>query len=75
MSTERGLGGWHVEWLTVPLVFMTAAAPVQAVATCVESLEVDAVAMQRNLGDVTTADSTAAADLVDRILAHHGEGE
>ncbi|MCU1361957.1 MAG: 3-carboxy-cis,cis-muconate cycloisomerase, partial [Ilumatobacteraceae bacterium] len=75
IELERGLGGWHIEWLAVPLVFMTGAASVQAMRTCVESLEVDASAMLRNLGDSPTEPAAqSAAQQVDRILAAHAGG-
>ena len=76
IELERGLGGWHVEWFAVPLVFMTAAASVEALRTCVESLEVDEAAMTRNLGDAASQQATElAGQMVDRILARLGEGE
>lgn len=73
IELERGLGGWHVEWFAVPLVFMTGAASVEAMRACLDSLEVDHAAMLRNLGDRTSAPATElAAATVDRILAHRG---
>ena len=37
---ERGVGGWHAEWLAVPLVLHTSAAAVEATAAAVATLEV-----------------------------------
>jgi 3-carboxy-cis,cis-muconate cycloisomerase len=72
IELERGLGGWHVEWLAVPLTFMTGAASVEAMARSLESLEVDQPAMLRNLGDLDTTDTNdLAAQTVDRIVAYH----
>jgi 3-carboxy-cis,cis-muconate cycloisomerase len=73
IELERGVGGWHVEWLAVPLAFMTCAASVDAMLVCLESLSVDESAMRHNLGDVRLDDSqAAAASMVERILAAHG---
>jgi 3-carboxy-cis,cis-muconate cycloisomerase len=38
---DRGIGGWHAEWLALPMLFQTAAATVDAMETCLGSLEVD----------------------------------
>lgn len=38
---ERGIGGWHAEWAALPLVFETTAAAVEAIASCLASLEVN----------------------------------
>ena len=37
---ERGLGSWHAEWFAVPLVFMTAAAALEAAGDALSSLTV-----------------------------------
>lgn len=42
---DRGIGGWHVEWLALPLVFQTADAATEAMARCLDSLEVDTETM------------------------------
>jgi 3-carboxy-cis,cis-muconate cycloisomerase len=69
IELERGVGGWHVEWFSVPVVFMTGAAAVEAMARAVESLEVDAAAMMRNVGEVVSDRTVeSAARLVDRIV-------
>jgi 3-carboxy-cis,cis-muconate cycloisomerase len=72
LELERGIGGWHVEWLAVPLAFMTCAAAVDAMRNCLDSLTVDESAMRRNLGDDDAEGSQAAASIVDRIVAEHG---
>lgn len=42
---DRGVGGWHSEWLALPLLFHTAAAAVEAMELCLGSLEVDSARM------------------------------
>jgi 3-carboxy-cis,cis-muconate cycloisomerase len=71
---QRGLGGWHLEWLMVPLAFMTAGAAVEAMLACVHSLVAHPETMREHLaGDEPPADAVArAGDLTDRILHHHG---
>jgi 3-carboxy-cis,cis-muconate cycloisomerase len=72
IELERGLGGWHVEWFAVPMVFMTGAAAVEATLASLHSLQVDDAAMLRSLGDQASVETTAlAAAAADRILAHH----
>jgi 3-carboxy-cis,cis-muconate cycloisomerase len=41
IELDRGVGGWHVEWLALPMLFQTAAAAVEAMEACLGSLEVD----------------------------------
>lgn len=59
---ERGVGGWHAEWLAVPLVFQTAGAAVEATGRAVAGLEV-----------VTTGGgggpTPATGAFVDRVVA------
>jgi 3-carboxy-cis,cis-muconate cycloisomerase len=64
---DRGIGGWHVEWLAVPLVFATTAAAVEAMSACLDSLEVDAGRMRSRAGDAPDLDPR----LIDRVLADH----
>jgi 3-carboxy-cis,cis-muconate cycloisomerase len=64
---DRGIGGWHVEWLAVPLVFATTAAAVEAMSACLDSLEVDAGRMRSRANDVPDLDPR----LIDRVLADH----
>ncbi|HEX6301829.1 MAG TPA: lyase family protein [Acidimicrobiia bacterium] len=63
---DRGIGGWHVEWLALPLAFQTAGAAVEAIATCMASLEVDRERMSANLGSEALEVPSAQ---VDRVLA------
>ena len=39
VELDRGVGGWHVEWLALPLVFHTAAAAVEAIDISASTLE------------------------------------
>lgn len=62
---DRGIGGWHAEWLALPLVFETTAAAVEAMSVCLASLEVDTKQMASRAGDVADLDPR----LIDRVLA------
>jgi 3-carboxy-cis,cis-muconate cycloisomerase len=62
---DRGVGGWHVEWLAIPLVFQTTAAAVEAMTVCLESLEVDGAQMSSRSGPGPVLDP----GLIDRVLA------
>lgn len=66
---ERGIGGWHLEWWAVPLVFQAAAASVEAIGACLDSLEVDVDRMRGRAGEVDAATLAAAASMVDKVLA------
>ncbi len=46
---ERGLGGWHAEWETLPELVRLSAGALGQMATCVEGLQVDAPRMHANL--------------------------
>jgi 3-carboxy-cis,cis-muconate cycloisomerase len=65
---DRGIGGWHVEWLALPLAFQTAGAAVEAIATCIDSLEVDRERMSANAR--SEAPEVPSAQ-VDRVLAKY----
>ncbi len=65
---ERGIGGWHAEWLAVPMVFHTSAAAVAAIGRALGSLEVDAARMAANLGDADAAPAATATALIARVL-------
>lgn len=72
---ERGLGGWHAEWMTLPeLVQITAGALEQMVAT-IAGLEIDAARMRANL-DTTNGLIMAEAVMmalgakIGRLAAH-----
>jgi 3-carboxy-cis,cis-muconate cycloisomerase len=66
---ERGLGGWHTEWAALPLVFQTAAASVEAMATGLASLEVNGDAMRARVETEARIDPR----LIDRVLAEYQE--
>ncbi len=46
---ERGLGGWHAEWETLPDIVSLAGGAVKTMAEIAPHLDVDAERMQRNL--------------------------
>lgn len=62
---DRGIGGWHAEWVALPLVFQATAATVEAMTDCLESLQVDAGRMADAAGPAPELDP----GLVDRVLA------
>jgi 3-carboxy-cis,cis-muconate cycloisomerase len=49
---ERGLGGWHAEWETLPQIFTLAGGALDNLTAIVEGLEVDPARMRENL-DIT----------------------
>ncbi len=53
---ERGLGSWHAEWFALPLVFQSAGAAMEAIATALASVDVEPSAL------VVADDRRAAAD-------------
>lgn len=59
---ERGVGGWHAEWLAVPMVFHTCAASVESIGRGVETLEL-------RLEDVEGGATAATDAFVDRVIA------
>src|SRR5207253_3740771 len=72
---ERGLGGWHAEWETLPEICTLAAGALAQTAAIIEGLEVDADRMRVNL-DLThglvlaEAASMALAPSIGRSAAH-----
>ena len=61
---ERGLGGWHAEWETLPEIFRLTAGALRQMRQIVEGLEVDAVRMAANIQmtqGLVLAESVAAA--------------
>jgi 3-carboxy-cis,cis-muconate cycloisomerase len=46
---ERGLGGWHAEWETLPEIVMLAAGATHQLANVVPQLEIDVARMRENL--------------------------
>jgi len=45
---ERGLGGWHAEWETLPELCRITAGALEGMATALETLQIDREAMRRN---------------------------
>ena len=72
---ERGLGGWHAEWDTLPELCRITAGSALAIADALDSLELDAQAMQRNLGlhkglSMAEAVSLRLSPILGRPAAH-----
>lgn len=63
---DRGIGGWHVEWLALPLVFRTTAASVEAMRMGVLSLVVDAGAMRAAFAD--DIEPPATPEIIQSVL-------
>ena len=72
---ERGLGGWHAEWETLPELCMLAAGALRRMTETIGGLEVDASRMRTNL-DLThglilaEAVMMALGDRIGRLAAH-----
>jgi 3-carboxy-cis,cis-muconate cycloisomerase len=72
---ERGLGGWHVEWETLPDIVRLTAGALHHLTTTVSELEIDKERMRQNL-DVThglifaEAVTMALAEKMPRSEAH-----
>jgi 3-carboxy-cis,cis-muconate cycloisomerase len=72
---ERGLGGWHAEWETLPEICMLTAGALDQTARIMEGLQIDAARMRHNL-DAThglimaEAVSAALAPKLGRDAAH-----
>jgi 3-carboxy-cis,cis-muconate cycloisomerase len=72
---ERGLGGWHAEWETLPEICTLTAGALAHTTTTISGLEVDAKRMAANL-DIThglvlaEAVSMALAEHVGKLSAH-----
>lgn len=71
---DRGLGGWHTEWLALPMLFHTAAAAAEGIEACLESLEIDAEAMASGV-DEQGAEALTRADvgIIDGVIARFDE--
>ena len=72
---ERGLGGWHVEWETLPDICMLSAGALEQTARMMEGLQVDAGRMRHNLEAthgliMAEAVSAALAPKLGRAAAH-----
>jgi 3-carboxy-cis,cis-muconate cycloisomerase len=59
---DRGVGGWHVEWVAVPLVFQASAAAVEAMSRALDSLTVDVEVMSGSADG--TSPGAAGIDVV-----------
>lgn len=59
---ERGVGGWHAEWLAIPMAFQTCAAAVEGIADALTTLEIVP-------SDVDGGPTPASAAFVDRVVA------
>ncbi|HYL63206.1 MAG TPA: 3-carboxy-cis,cis-muconate cycloisomerase [Candidatus Methylomirabilis sp.] len=72
---ERGLGGWHAEWETLPEIVRLTAGALHHLTSTVSGLDIDAARMRQNL-DVThglifaEAVSMALAEKMPRAEAH-----
>lgn len=72
---DRAAGPWHAEWMTLPVVFQTAGAALEAVGRAVASLEVDTDAMGRRVGGaMDDATVRSAAAFIDRALTEWEAG-
>src|SRR6266513_2518815 len=72
---ERGLGGWHAEWETLPDIVQLTAGAIGHLATIVPKLEVDVQRMRKNLDLTqglifTEAVSMALGKKIGRARAH-----
>jgi 3-carboxy-cis,cis-muconate cycloisomerase len=73
---ERGLGGWHAEWETLPEIFRLTSGALAQMATAFEGLEVDTAAMRADLDKthgllMAEAASMALAEHIGKAQAHH----
>lgn len=73
---ERGLGGWHAEWETLPEIFLLAAGALGQMITVVDGLEIHEEKMTHNLEAthgliLTEAVAIALAKNMGRMPAHH----
>jgi 3-carboxy-cis,cis-muconate cycloisomerase len=62
---DRGIGGWHAEWVALPLTFQSTAATVEAMTSCLGSIEIDAKTMSSRVDEASPVDRR----LIERILA------
>ena len=72
---ERGLGGWHAEWETLPEICELTAGALSHAISVVEGLEVDAAAMSANIEIsrglvLAEAVSMALGESIGRLEAH-----
>lgn len=72
---ERGLGGWHAEWETLPEIVSLSAGALHLMAEVIPKLEIDAKRMQENLEATRglifgEAVSMALAEKMGKAAAH-----
>jgi 3-carboxy-cis,cis-muconate cycloisomerase len=72
---ERGLGGWHAEWATLPELFLLTSGSLHEMATAIADLGVDSDRMRQNLesgGGLAMAEQVtmALAPAIGREPAH-----
>ena len=72
---ERGLGGWHAEWETLPEICLLAAGALAHTVQTIEGLEIDAARMTHNLeltGGLVLAEAVAMtlAHTMGKLRAH-----
>jgi 3-carboxy-cis,cis-muconate cycloisomerase len=72
---ERGLGGWHAEWETLPALCLLAAGAVRRMSEMIETLELDPARMRDNLeatqGQILAeAVTMALGSRIGRLAAH-----
>jgi 3-carboxy-cis,cis-muconate cycloisomerase len=73
---ERGLGGWHAEWETLPEIFRLTSGALAQMATAFQGLEVDTARMRADLDKthgllMAEAASMALAEQIGKAQAHH----
>jgi 3-carboxy-cis,cis-muconate cycloisomerase len=73
---ERGLGGWHSEWETLPEIFRLTSGALAQMATAFEGLEVDTATMRTDVDKthgllLAEAASMALAEQIGKAKAHH----
>ncbi|WP_220791762.1 3-carboxy-cis,cis-muconate cycloisomerase [Gluconacetobacter dulcium] len=73
---ERGLGGWHAEWQTLPALLRLTAASAAQMAATVDGMEIHPLAMQADLGRthglmMAEAVSMELARGIGKEAAHH----
>jgi 3-carboxy-cis,cis-muconate cycloisomerase len=73
---ERGIGGWHAEWETIPEIFLLASGALRHMADAIAGLTVDQARMGENLEatrGLIMAEGVmmALGDHIGRLEAHH----
>ncbi|MGD2102063.1 MAG: lyase family protein [Acidimicrobiia bacterium] len=62
---DRGVGGWHAEWIALPLAFQTAGASIEAIDRCLQSFE-----PRDTVGEAVTIPGAEAQ--IDQVLERFG---